>query len=331
MFRKILLVVTLFFFHSYSFGNGKFVNPIQDVCWECVFPMTISGANITPDHKDTVDYSSLFCFCAGVPPKAGIPITFWEPARLVDVTRHAYKMLGLGGVSIGNETIKNRGVVGRGSGRATKSSFYHVHWYIYPVFSLLEILTDFTCIESGKFDAAYLTEFDPLWNDDHLGFIFNAEGALFCNPVAQLACIGDCTATSFSKPLDSLFWCAGCEGSLYPFTGTVAHHIGAVQASSLLVHRMIAKLHRFGLAKGFDEDEFCESKYMPVIKKSLYRTQMIYPSAQTIGPCHNLGESDFVWGAGKSFPYGGEDFVYLVWKKKQCCLDMIKVAAGAAL
>jgi conjugal transfer pilus assembly protein TraU len=197
--------------------------------------------------------------------------------------------------------------------------------------SLMELFTDFACIEKGDLDMVYMTEFDPLWNDDQLSAILNPEAGLFSNPLAQLACIADCTESTLSKPDDSLFWCAGCEGSLYPFTGTVAHHVGGLQASSLLVHRVIAKLHRTGFIKGFEKDDFCEPRLMPIIKKSLYKTQLVYPIPQTKGPCNPLGKSDMTWGTGKSFPYGGEDFVYLIWVKKQCCLDATKPLIGGGL
>src|SRR5215203_6079988 len=175
----------------------------------------------------------------------------------------------------------------------------------------------------------YMSELDPLWNDDQLSTVLNGEAALFANPLAQASCVSDCLASSFEKTADSLFWCAGCEGSLYPFTGTVAHHVGGAQASYLLVQRLLAKLHRMHALKGYEPKEFCEAKYMPIIKKSLYKTQLVYPVPQTKGPCHALGKSDLLWGLGKAFPINGEDFVYLIWTKKQCCLDAIKPAAAA--
>jgi conjugal transfer pilus assembly protein TraU len=317
---------------SLEASEGKFINPITDVCWECLFPITISGVNVTPDSKDYVDYNQVACVCPGLPPKIGVPLTFWEPTRLVDVTRNAYKLVGLGGISVGSSNIKNRGSIGITNGDdPSKSSFYHVHWYAYPILYFLEVLTDFVCMEKGDLDVAYMTELDPTWGDDHLSLILNAEASIFGNPIAQLACIADCTIATARKPRDELFWCAGCEGSLYPFTGSVAHHVGAVQASHLLVHRMIAKLHRSLFLKGFNNDEFCEAQYMPIIKKTMYKTQLTYPIAQTSGPCNPLGSSEVLWGAGKSFPIKGEEFVYLVWTKKQCCLDALVPATGGAL
>lgn len=328
MFRFLLFSMVIFGFSKAYTSEGKFINPITDVCWECVFPFTVSGVNVTPKHKDLADHNTVVCVCPGLPPKVGIPITFWEPTRLVDVTRHAYKLLGLGGISVGSENIRNRGSVGIVGNGPSRTSFYHVHWYEYPLLYWLEVLTDFFCIQKGNLDLLYLTELDPLWNDDHLSAILNPEASFFGSKVAQLSCIADCSSSTFSQPNDSMFWCAGCEGSLYPFTGTVPHHVGAIQSSALLVHRMIAKLHRSFLMRGYEEDEFCESKYMPIIKKSMYKTQLVYPIPQTSGPCHALGKSDVVWGSGKSYPSKGEDFVYLVWSKTQCCLDAIQMAMG---
>lgn len=326
--RKLLqtilfLLLPIFFCEG---RDGTFLNPITDVCWDCLFPITLSGVNVTPTYADQVSHHKAVCVCPGVPPKVGIPITFWEPTRLVDVTRHAYKLLGLGGVSIGPETVMNRGSVGVMGDGPGQNSFYHVHWYTYPLLSLLNLFTDFSCIEKSNMDVLYMSELDPLWNDDQLSLILNAEAAIFSNPLAQLTCTADCAASTYGKPLDKLFWCAGCEGSLYPLNGTVAHHVGAVQASALIVHRIIAKMHRLALQNGYDEDEFCMAKPMPIIKKSLYKTQLAYPIPQTKGQCQPLGKSDILWGAGKSYPYGGEDFIYLIWVKRQCCLDAVKPA-----
>lgn len=322
IFLYVALVIPLCGFCQES---GKFINPISDICWECLFPITVSGMNVTPGHKDLTTHNKVTCVCAGIPPKVGIPITFWEPAKLVDVTKHPYKFLGLGGISLGQDTIRNRGTVGIIADGPSQASFFHVHWYSYPILSLLELFTDFSCVEKNDMDILYMSELDPLWNDDQLSIIVHPEALLFANPAAQLACAADCTGASFSKPLDKLFWCAGCEGSLYPLNGTVGHHLGAIQASALIVNRIIAKMHRIGLQNGYEENEFCFAKPMPIIKKSLYKTQLAYPVPQTQGPCHALGSSDLLWGAGKSYPKG-EDFVYLIWTKKQCCLDAVKPA-----
>ena len=189
----------------------------------------------------------------------------------------------------------------------------------YPLIYWLELLMDFVCLEKGAFDVAYMTELDPLWNDAELSFILNPEAGLFGNPVAQVACAADCAAASLGFSHDALFWCGGCQGSLYPFTGTVSAHSSGIQVSLLLTQRFMAKLHREGLLWGYTGLQGLCGKYpMPIIRKSQYKTQMTYPVTQT-SRCHPLGRSELLWSSGKSTPKQGEDFGYLIWRKRSCC------------
>lgn len=299
---------------------GRFVNPISDICWSCIFPITIAGVSVMKG-EDTPNPKKPVCFCKD-PPRAGIPISFWEPVRLVDVTRTPYCMVNLGGITMGPNTgVRGRGSVGRGVEGGMKQSFYQVHWYIYPLIYWLELLTDFVCMEKSQFDVAYLTELDPLWNDDETAFILNPEAALFGNVIAQAACAADCLMASAGFGQEALFWCVGCQGSMYPFTGSISAHSNGVQASLLLTARFIAKLHREGLAWGYIGLKGLCGKYpMPIIRKNQYKTQMTYPIPSTHDGCHPIGRTELIWGAGRQFPYKGEDFGYLIWRKRNCCL-----------
>ena len=98
----------------------------------------------------------------------------------MDVTRIPFCMVNLGGLSLGNRFYKH-GIDARSFDQkgGTSHSVYHVHWYIYPVIYWLELLMDFLCLESASFDVAYLTELDPLWNDDETAFILNPEAVVF--------------------------------------------------------------------------------------------------------------------------------------------------------
>jgi conjugal transfer pilus assembly protein TraU len=302
--------------------QGRFVNPLTDICWSCLFPLTIGSISVvSSDLPDTDNPSSPVCACGSPIPRIGITVGFWEPMRLVDVTRHPYCFPSLGGLSM------NLGS-GIGTGNVNtqdinhENSFYHVHWYIYPLIYWLNLIIDAVCLETQGFDVAYLTELDPLWNDDELAFILNPEAVLFANPIAQAASAADCTAASTYLPLDKLFWIAGCQGSMYPLTGHVQAHVGGVQASVLLLERMTYKLHREGILWGtMGKQGLCSNYPMPVIKKSQYRYQMTYPVATTSNPggCHPYGRSTALWEAEKEFPIQGEDFGYLVWRKRSCC------------
>ncbi|MDI9640426.1 conjugal transfer pilus assembly protein TraU [Geitlerinema splendidum] len=323
-----LLVVIISIFISCSNSkacSGRFVNPITDICWSCLFPISIGPVRVNGGgREDTHNPSQIPCFCPKppIPLAPGIPVGFWEPARLVDVTRIPFCMVSMGGLKMGNSTV-GYGVHGANGDRQTQNSFYQVHWYVYPVIYWLELLIDFLCLEQQSFDVGYITELDPLWNADELSFILNPEAVLFGNPIAQAACAADCTAATAGFPLNSLFWCGGCQGSLYPFTGNNAAHNGGVQASLLMVQRMMAKLHRELLLWGTSGQEaLCQKIPLPIIKKSQYKTQMTYPRPTTRGPmaCNPLGRTEVIWGSGREFPYKGEDFGYLIWRKKNCCI-----------
>ncbi|MBA4118835.1 MAG: conjugal transfer protein [Candidatus Puniceispirillum sp.] len=321
---KIIRVLSLILLIAQSaFGSckGKFVNPITDVCWSCIFPITLGGIKLAPG-EDTPNPGGFLCKCTD-PIRIGINFSFWEPVRLVDVTRTPWCLVNMGGIQMANAGVTGRGGNARQSGSlgGMKHGFYHVHWYVYPLIWWLELITDFICLETGSFDLAWLTEVDPTWSDDEIGAILNPEAVLFGNPIAQAACAFDCVTASVGFPVDPLFWCGGCQGSIYPFTGTVSDQGGGVQASVLLVQRIIAKLHRQGMLRGYmGEAGLCGKYPMPVLRKSQYKTQMTFPIPATAKGCHPLGRTEVLWGSGKEFPTRGEDFGYLVWRKRNCCL-----------
>jgi conjugal transfer pilus assembly protein TraU len=53
---------------------------------------------------------------------------------------------------------------------------------------------------------------------------------------------------------------------------------------------------------------------------------MLYPIAQTqkiaSRCCQPLGRTTVLWGAGRSIPYIGEDFSYMVFRKRDCCMGV---------
>ncbi|MEY3106604.1 MAG: hypothetical protein RIT35_770 [Pseudomonadota bacterium] len=307
---------------------GKFINPITDICWSCIFPISIGGMKINSGggRRDTDNPSSPICGCIkGGLPVPGITIGFWEPVRLVDITRNAMCLVNMGGVDLGYDRSQGAFSKGYGGEEHNSHSFYHTHYYAYPLIYWLELLTDFGCLEEGSLDLAYMSEFDPTYKND--ANFLNPEVFLFSNPISQMACAADCISANISLPQDSLFWCAGCLGSIYPFSGNVAGHVGGVQASSLLTTRILAKMHRTGLARKTMTDSaafngsICRKEIAPKIIKSQYRLQMTYPISATKGPfsCNPVGMSDIFYNSGREFPYKGEDFGYLIWRKKNCC------------
>jgi conjugal transfer pilus assembly protein TraU len=312
---------------------GKFANPITDICWSCTFPIKIAGRDVIrmgQEDVSTVGGTSsspggLFCICSN-PLRCGIKASFWEPARRVDVTRTPYCFVSLGGITINPGINAPEGEV-RIAPDGRQNSAYQLHWYVDPIFYWLGIILDNPCMEKAEFDLAYMTELDPTWQNDELTFLLNPEVALFSNPLAQASCAGDCVLSTLGFGSGLLFWCAGCQGSIYPVNGHVAAHTSAIQASSLVMQRFMAKGHRMGLlSQTAGGDAMCGYKYMPIMDKGQYKYQMLYPISQTTKIagrcCQPLGRTTVLWGAGRQIPYIGEDFAYLAFRKRDCCLGV---------
>lgn len=303
--------------------SGRLLNPITGPCWDCMFPLSVGGAALFPGSRaDAPNPSSPICFCGAPVPRIGLEVGYWEPYRLMDVTQKPFCFVNLGGISIspgigyGQKTS-----VQNSDGRGDRTA-YHIHDYVYPLLAWLEILTDFTCMEQGGFDVAYITEFDPLWNDDDLAAIINPEVFLFANPVAQLACSADCVAaTTTGRPLQQMFWCAGCQGSLYPMTGQVTGEYGPLPGALQVAERFNAKMHRELLALGTrGSASLCAPVPEATMDKLQYRYQEVFPVAHK-GPlaCNAIGRSTVPYESLKVVPVTGEDIGFLIWRKRNCC------------
>ena len=308
--------------------SGHFVNPVTDICWDCIFPITIGDIPIAPgSYPDTENPGSPICFCPTPPPvfyRAGVTFGFWEPFALVDVTRDPYCMVNMG-IQL---SVKNQGMGGSEMPSTDgRGAFYYVHWYKYPVVYWLQIITSVACVQGGEFDLAYMTELDPTWNDDELGFVLNPEATLFSNPVTQMACAADSLKTSVDSQtaIDSLFWCMGSQGSSYPLTGNTPFQTSPIEAATLMAERMDFKMHREGLVwdttgHGFTlfDAPLCHEYPTPIMPKSRYRYQLVntIPDATQ---CHPFGHLVGTWETGHVNPASGDNFGFLIFKKRNCC------------
>jgi len=322
-----LILITGFIWPSMSWSaacGGKFPDPVTDICWLCLFPIHIGAAQLTaPGQVDNHDpQPPLLCSCPAPPPlfiRPGVGVSFWEPARVAEVVRTPFCSPTLGGSVLGQLPVP-AGTHHKSDGQQG-NAFYHIHWFQYPVLSWLGIaVAQGACAVNESFDLAYLSELDPLWDDDELSFLLNPEAILFANPVAQAACVADSVSAATNNfGLDTLFWCSGSQGSVYPLDGNHANHIGGVDSSLAIVHKQIFKLHRQLLAQDTSTlAAMCVPLPQPILRKNQYKQQMLYPIPQTVLGL-GLGAPSTAWAAGREFPYKGEDFNYLIWRKRTCC------------
>lgn len=307
---------------------------INKVCWTCMFPIWLSAVEVgdgpVPEGMD----NDVFCSCRNtlgidVP---GVPLSGWFPARLIELTRKPYCSPVLGGRTLlkgnrlwgGNWQGSSKRNVGGGG------IFKNSHYYAFDLLLMLRMVANTKCSPGGSqgMDLLYMSEVDPTWNDNVLGFFLVPESIVFANPVALMACAVDCMAQSaapnkyYLRAADATFWCAGCWGGIYPHGGFSSNADSPVDASSLIATRKLAALFRRGLArKTVGRENWCGGTVYPFLPKSQYRMQMMFPVSESAGNCcHRIGESTYRWGNWRNVPAVGEDQVYLLHRFTQCCM-----------
>ena len=181
-----VLLSTAFVGNVSASCSGRIINPVTDVCWECLFPITI-GNNLpfqTGPFADVETDAEALCACSGEANiTLGMNLGFWEPIRTMEIVREPFCFPSLGGVSLGDRTLAPaHGRTPNPKTRGHRTSFYQVHWYHTPWLYLLEILLDTTCLEQSAWDVAYMTELDPLWDDSTSSFLLNPDVTLFFQP-----------------------------------------------------------------------------------------------------------------------------------------------------
>ena len=293
------------------------VDIILKADYTAMFPLRIAGIPIIPGRIQDVggSVSSPICICKDPIPRIGIPVSFFEPSRLIEVVKDPYcfPSMGFGLTTSGGALGGTSGDDGSGN----QSTFYQAHYYIFPIYALLELLTDFICLQMTGFDMAYLTEVDPLWNNDTLSAILNPEALLFGNPISNLACIADAVTSAVFEPIDALFWCKGSWGNAYPLTGQTGGD-GYVEGGASVAASLIYKLHRQLVLWGsWGQAGLCGYYPAPIWRKSAYRLQIVTPIPSLYAT--TIGTTGMLWSFGKNPPFVGDNFSYLLFKKRECC------------
>lgn len=340
---------------------------ITGICWSCLFPIKVAGISLFGGGDDAPSdaASNPVCACGGDLtkgrlPRVGFTLGLWQPARIIEVVRRPYCFPAMFGTQMADTAATAGGKYTIGGTTAhtpvpdsVNSGFYNWHYYVFPLLAVLEVMNVPDCNPDGyvDFDLAVMGEAFPNWYDSELALLLNPEAVLFGNPVALTAYPTDCSAATTREPLDRAFWVAGCWGSLYPFTGFFTPNDSPVRGSSLLATRSLALLSRLSLIKRtVGNDAACDAQFMPILKKSQYKMQMLFPVPETSGGsdapgeedtsaggqqvteqanpsrytqcCHPIGQSTLAWGEWRVRPGTGEDFVYLLWQWTDCCMGI---------
>jgi len=294
------------------------INPVTDVNWQCVFPIRIGGfiqvgANM-PSDPDNNESPVCVCNNGGAVPKIGVQFSFWEPARMIDTVVDPYCFLALG-AKLANPTPGKLGGDVERDDQGGKA-FAQMHYYIFPVWAMLDMFTDMPCLKDKSFDLAFITEVLPTWNNDLLALILNPEAILFANPIAGMACAADSMAALVNMPLNTLFWCMGTWGNAYPLAGSITA-TDYVEANAGLAARGIYLMGRTGLLMDPGVNS-CFTVRTPIWQKSHYRLQEMKPVRDA--SCEVIGHSGLTWTQFKNPALAGDNFAWMVFRKTKCCM-----------
>lgn len=293
---------------------------ISNVCWDCMFPIRVAGIPLNGSNSGAPagHASDPICACPdslGIP-SPGVTLSMWEPARLVELQRTPGCLSSMGGTRLPFDQ-QFRGTHGETS-REVQTQFMHYHYFTFPLFAMLDMFSLSPCSDGHtEFDVLYLSELDPTWNSDELAAVTHPEALAVADVPQQLACSADAVSSTAGEPIDSMHWCAGSWGSMYPYTGNV-HTSNTIENTSLQKARVLGTLHRRGLAKKtMGNGALCGPTTTANVPKSQYKFNTFYYNAET-SSSHAFGESPIGWGAGRFIPEK-DDPVYMVWRWNDCC------------
>lgn len=303
-----------------------------DICWSCLFPIKVAGAQFTPGKAPTGASNQTACLC----PKGssgiftpGVVTSMWEPARIIEHVKTPGCSPTLGGarLPLGNKRSYGRLVTDNPSlVQRPRGSFFHTHFYAFPLLQILDLYMPTNCNSDGflDLDIVSFSEIDPTWNNPTLAFFQHPESAAVANPIAQAACAADTAALAAgSEPVEKLWWCNGSWGGTYPLSGYTFSQ-DPNRTSALLSAKLLAQQHRRGLARQtMGAENVCTPGIFPSLPKTQYKLTQFMPKAQTQEAMW-IGEHPYEWdgGPGRHIPGTSNDTMYMVWRWTDCCNNL---------
>lgn len=327
----LFAIATLWFSQAampQSTCNGAFPNLVTDICYDCMFPMSLGGGilnfGVAGDDYNTGVAPLPVCLCVQTA-ALGTPMSFWEPRYMADTTNKPGCMPLLGAVDIsppynaseyGGEKSTNKILKG-----SAKTAFVHVNEYINPVMTALGIVAANPCFDNRSFDTPFISWADPSWNDDSLSLMLTPYAYPFAGIASIASEMPDAIAATTGFPLPQLFWVAGAWGPMYPLDGNIATANTPEQVAHLAFTRVFAKLHAAGAQQstaGQNALNSCGALGVPelIMDKRQYKTNRVYPFSD--GMCTPIGRPLVLQEMGAASPHV-KDYGYFIFQRKDCC------------
>ena len=337
----------------------------NNICWSQLYPIRMAGVDLFGDIGPQDANRKPVCACGGNPSKGELPMVgfswgHWRPVRIVEAVRKPWCLPSMGGIKLANTA--NRGDVNLTGGvldysnGGEKMGFYNINYYFADFMSMFNMLNAPKCNPGGMvdFDLAQTSAFYPQWSKDKLAAVLNPEVSLLASIGLPLLQPADCLATTTTgNAVDEAFLTAGCWGAMVPYAGVVRPATSAPEMWLLTGTRFLGMLSRLGmLTQTVGSAALCGAQSMPILKKSQYMLQMLYPVPQSNGGTSTgtaassdstnggtqvpeldlvdlsdrcttaIGESTLKSMEFRMRPATGEDAVFLLWQWVDCCVGV---------
>jgi conjugal transfer pilus assembly protein TraU len=335
--KKIAVVVLLAFFMPFmakeasgeECENSNVISGriLTDVCWDCIFPLKVAGMEVGNGPAGEPDGAASYgwlcnCYDNNGVLEPGVPISMWKPTYLVEQQLEPGCLSALNGWQWPSDPTR----AGVHSGKSYKSHYnpessMHYRVYAFPLLFMLDLFTQSSCPGDGytEFDVMWMAEFDPTWFNPTLSWFTTPEALLILNPLAINACIKDIVQVNAGSVEDSLFWCAGSQGMMYPYAGKDTHGLTYLGAATLFTQRAIASYHRRGFMRRLmGNDAMCEAPFETMMSRSQYRYQLMNPEPDAKNS-HVFGKAVATWEGGKVLPGGDKTPIFVIFKWDDCC------------
>ncbi len=262
----------------------------------------------------------------------GFKMRYVEPIMGLSISSTPWHIVGMD-LKLDKSMLRKQGTSRGDSDADDHFMFKHINSVIFPILGwTIGVAQDYICFERGTFlNMAYFSEVDPLYNSDVLGLLGASATPLsriwFSNPIAEVACAIDCTYTSITgRPINSLYYCNGCNGSAYAADTGYARAGMNIVNSETIAFRYISKAHGYaGLLKTADvpftqnptgghiRSARCEPRYFPGIIKEQYFVQLPNNDMQPLGKVRF--HYDF-----KSKPNDEDAVFFWLWRMRDICV-----------
>lgn len=317
---SVLLIVSLQT-NIYARSGGEVYKFYKNIDWDFFF------------DKLEVDFDICKCEIENANQwLAGFKTTIVEPIGFVESSNIPWHFVGLD-VKSDKSLTRKQGISRDDKSEAT---FRHAHFVIFPILGYtLGLVQDFFCFERANiFNMAYLSEVIPTHNNDVLALIEEtgklASKIWFANPVAEIACAADCASSTVGYPINSLYWCDGCRGSVSAGdTGFNKSGGKPYEDSESIIFRLINRMHLYGGMLKTKESTFaynpgganlksslCGARYFPVIIKDQYYLQLA--KGDKSWDAKNFGALRFHYDF-KSEPKDEDAVFFWLWRERDFC------------